>query len=164
MSEFFVATPSDTAAQINAALAEGCNLFFTPGVYNINQTINVNNPNTVVLGIGMPTLIPIGGVDTMHVADVDGVRIEGLLFDAGTTNSNTLLQIGPGGLVGEPREQPDLGPGHVLPDRRRHRGPGHQQPGRQRQQHPDRRHLGLARRPRQLAAPSAGPSTPPSTA
>src|SRR6202041_1233630 len=44
-----------------------------------------------------PTLIPTGGVDTMHVADVDGVRIDGLLFDAGTTNSNTLLQVGPAG-------------------------------------------------------------------
>ncbi len=97
MSQFFVATPSDTAAQINAALAEGCNLLFTPGVYNINQTINVNNPNTVVLGLGFPTLIPTGGVDTMHVADVSGVRLQGLLFDAGTTNSNTLLQVGPSG-------------------------------------------------------------------
>jgi hypothetical protein len=97
MSQFFVATPSNTAAQINAALAEGCNLLFTPGVYSINQTINVTNPNTVVLGLGFPTLIPTGGVDTMHVADVDGVRLQGLLFDAGTTNSNTLLQIGPAG-------------------------------------------------------------------
>ena len=50
-----------------------------------------------VLGLGFPTLIPTGGVDTMHVADVDGVRLQGLLFDAGTTNSNTLLQIGPAG-------------------------------------------------------------------
>ena len=91
MSQFFVATPSNTAAQINTALASGCNLLFTPGVYNINQTINVTNPNTVVLGIGFPTLIPTGGVNTMQVADVDGVRIQGLLFDAGTTNSNTLL-------------------------------------------------------------------------
>jgi hypothetical protein len=97
MSQFFVATPSDTAAQINAALAQGCNLFFTPGVYNINQTINVTNPNTVVLGIGFPTLIPVGGVNTMQVADVDGVRIDGLLFDAGTTNSSALLTIGPAG-------------------------------------------------------------------
>jgi hypothetical protein len=94
MSQFFVATPSDTAAQINAALAQGCNLFFTPGVYNINQTLNVTNPNTVVLGIGFPTLIPVGGVNTMQVADVDGVRIDGLLFDGGTTNSNALLTIG----------------------------------------------------------------------
>ena len=97
MSTFFVATPSDTAAQINSALTEGCNLLFTPGVYSINQTLNVTNPNTVVLGLGFPTLIPTGGVDTMHVADVDGVRLQGLLFDAGTTNSNTLLQIGPAG-------------------------------------------------------------------
>ena len=94
MSSFFVATPANTAAQINTALASGCNLLFTPGVYNINQTINVTNPNTVVLGIGMPTLIPTGGVNTMQVADVDGVRIQGLLFDAGTTNSNALLTIG----------------------------------------------------------------------
>jgi hypothetical protein len=94
MSQFFVATPSNTAAQINTALASGCNLLFTPGVYNIDQTINVTNPNTVVLGIGMPTLIPVNGVNTMQVGDVDGVRIQGLLFDAGTTNSNALLTIG----------------------------------------------------------------------
>ena len=31
---------------------------------------------------------------TMHVADVDGVRIDGLLFDAGTANSNALLAVG----------------------------------------------------------------------
>jgi hypothetical protein len=94
MSQFFVVTPSNTAAQMNAALAQGCSLFFTPGVYNINQTINVTNPNTVVMGIGMPTLIPTGGVNTMQVSDVDGVRIDGLLFDAGTTNSNALLTVG----------------------------------------------------------------------
>ncbi len=97
MSQFFVATPSDTAAQINSALAQGCNLFFTPGVYNINQTINVNNPDTVVLGVGFPTLIPQNGVNTMQVGNVSGVRIDGLLFDAGTTNSNALLTVGTSG-------------------------------------------------------------------
>jgi riboflavin synthase alpha subunit len=106
MSQFFVATPSNTAAQINAALAQGCNLLFTPGVYSINQTINVTNPNTVVLGLGFPTLIPTGGVDTMHVADVDGVRLQGLLFDAGTTNSGTLLQVGPAGSGGSHASNP----------------------------------------------------------
>ncbi len=150
MSQFFVATPSDTAAQINSALAEGCNLFFTPGVYNINQTLNVTNPDTVVLGVGFPTLIPQNGVNTMQVSDVNGVRIDGLLFDAGTTNSNALLTVGTPGVHHEPRQRPDLRPGHVLPDRRRHRRQGHQQPGRQRQQHPAQRHLGLAGRPRQL--------------
>jgi F5/8 type C domain/Putative Ig domain len=94
MSQFFVVTPSNTAAQMNAALAQGCSLFFTPGVYNIDQTLHVTSPNTVILGVGMPTLIPVGGVNTMQVADVDGVRIDGLLFDAGTTNSSALLTIG----------------------------------------------------------------------
>jgi hypothetical protein len=97
MSNFFVVTPSNTAAQMNTELAAGCSLFFTPGVYNIDQTLQVNNANTVVLGIGMPTLIPIGGIDTIHVADVDGVRLSGLLLDAGTTNSNALLTVGTSG-------------------------------------------------------------------
>jgi hypothetical protein len=97
MSQFYVVKSGDTAATINTALSEGCNLFFTPGVYHIDQTLNVNNANTVVLGIGYPTLIADNGVDVMHVADVDGVRLKGLLFDAGTTNSQALLTVGPSG-------------------------------------------------------------------
>jgi hypothetical protein len=97
MSQFFVATPSMTAATINTALSEGCNLLFTPGVYNINQTLNVTHADTTILGIGFPTLIPQGGVTTMQVSDVNGVRIKGLLFDAGTTNSAALLTVGTAG-------------------------------------------------------------------
>ncbi len=97
MSQFFVVTPANTAAQMNTALTQGCNLFFTPGVYNIDQTLNVNNPNTVLMGVGFPTLIPVGGVNTIQVADVDGIRLNGLLLDAGTTNSAALLTIGAAG-------------------------------------------------------------------
>ena len=97
MSQFFVATPSMTAATINTALSQGCNLLFTPGVYNLNQTLNVTHANTTILGLGFPTLIPQNGVNTMQVADVDGVRIDGLLFDAGTTNSAALLTVGTAG-------------------------------------------------------------------
>jgi hypothetical protein len=107
MSQFFVVTPSNTAAQMNAALAQGCNLFFTPGVYNIDQTLQVNNPDTVVMGLGFPTLIPVGGVDTIHVADVDGVRLNGLLLDAGTTNSNALLTVGTQGSSVSHASDPD---------------------------------------------------------
>ena len=97
MSQFFVATPSTGAAAINTALSEGCNLFFTPGVYHLSQTLNVTQPNTVVLGTGFPTLVPDNGVNAMQVADVDGVRLSGLLFDAGTTNSAALLTVGTAG-------------------------------------------------------------------
>jgi hypothetical protein len=97
MSQFYVVKAGDTASTINSALASGCHLFFTPGVYHLNQTLNVTKANTVVLGIGYPTLIPDNGVNAMQVADVDGVRIKGLLFDAGTTNSSALLTVGPSG-------------------------------------------------------------------
>ncbi len=96
MSQFYVAKPGVTGATLNAALAAGLNLFFTPGVYSIEQPINIARANTVVLGIGFPTLQPTGGVTPMTVGDVDGVRIAGLLFDAGTTNSASLLTVGPG--------------------------------------------------------------------
>jgi hypothetical protein len=94
---FSIVKPGDTAATINAALAAGKNLLVTPGVYHLNQTLNVTRANTVVLGLGLATFVPDNGVDAMHVADVDGVRVAGLLFDAGTTNSGILLQVGPSG-------------------------------------------------------------------
>jgi hypothetical protein len=96
-SSFYVAQPGVSAATLNQALAQGLNLFFTPGVYHLNQTVNVTRADTVVLGLGYATLIPDNGVTAMSVSDVDGVKIAGLLFDAGTTNSGVLLQVGPTG-------------------------------------------------------------------
>ena len=97
MSRFYVAHAGDGAATLNSALAQGLNLFFTPGVYHIDQTLNVTRADTVITGIGFPTLVPDNGVNAMSVADVNGVRVSSLLFDAGTTNSNTLLTIGGAG-------------------------------------------------------------------
>ncbi|GGK95604.1 hypothetical protein GCM10012284_32210 [Mangrovihabitans endophyticus] len=97
LSQFYVAKPGDSAATINQALAQGLNLIFQPGVYHVNQTINVTRANTVVMGLGYATIIPDNGVTPMQVADVDGVKVAGLLFDAGTTNSANLLVVGPNG-------------------------------------------------------------------
>ncbi|HXA61174.1 MAG TPA: RICIN domain-containing protein, partial [Streptosporangiaceae bacterium] len=97
ISQFYIAKPADTAATINAALASGKNLLFTPGVYHLTDTIRVTRADTVVLGLGLATLEADNGVTAMSVADVNGVRIGGLLFDAGTTNSPVLLQVGPAG-------------------------------------------------------------------
>ena len=96
LRRFYVAKPGDRAATINAALAAGLHLLFTPGVYPLEQTIRVTRADTVVLGIGFATLQPRDGLLPMAVDDVDGVRIAGLLFDAGTTNSAALLTIGAG--------------------------------------------------------------------
>jgi hypothetical protein len=97
MSQFYVVKPTDNAAAINGALAQNCNLFFTPGIYHVNQTINVTRPGTIILGIGYPTIVNDSGVNTMQIADVDGVRIKGLLFDAGTTIANAQLTVGTAG-------------------------------------------------------------------
>ncbi|WP_410603772.1 RICIN domain-containing protein [Amycolatopsis sp. lyj-90] len=95
ISRFFIAKPGTTASQINAALAEGKDLLITPGVYHLNETLRVTRPDTVVLGLGLATLIPDNGITAMTVADVDGVKVAGVLIDAGTTNSNTLMEVGP---------------------------------------------------------------------
>jgi hypothetical protein len=97
LSQFYVAKPGDSAATINQALAQGLNLMFQPGVYHVNGTINITRANTVVYGLGYATIIPDNGVTPMQVSDVDGVKISGLLFDAGATNSANLLVVGPNG-------------------------------------------------------------------
>ncbi|MBT2527890.1 discoidin domain-containing protein [Streptomyces sp. ISL-99] len=97
LNQFYVVKPGATAATINAALAQGLHLLFTPGIYHVDQTINVNRANTVVLGLGLATIIPDNGVTAMRVADVDGVKLAGFLIDAGPVNSPTLLEVGPQG-------------------------------------------------------------------
>lgn len=106
MSQFYVVKAGDTASTINNALNSGCNLFFTPGIYHVNQTLNVTKAGTVVLGIGYATVIPDNGVTAMQVADVPGVRVKGLLFDAGTVNSASLLTVGPSGSSGNHAANP----------------------------------------------------------
>jgi len=94
LDTFFVARPTDDVKDINTALATGRNLIFTPGVYHLDRTIDVKRPDTVVLGLGFATLVPENGITAMRVADVKGVKIAGLLFDAGPVSSDTLLQVG----------------------------------------------------------------------
>src|SRR6267378_2224886 len=96
IENFFIAQPSDSAAEINDALHRGKNLILTPGVYELDQTIAVTRPDTVVLGLGFPTLVPLNGIVSMTVASAKGIMLSGLLFDAGVTNSPVLLQVGSG--------------------------------------------------------------------
>ena len=94
INDFFVAKPTDDAQTINNALARGQNLIFTPGIYQLDKTLKVKRADTVVLGLGFPTLVPTNGITAMSVADVPGVKLTGLMFDAGTVNSPVLLQVG----------------------------------------------------------------------
>jgi hypothetical protein len=96
IDDFFIAKPGDSVQTINNALARGKNLIFTPGIYNVSKTIEVKRPDTIVLGMGLATIVPQHGVVPMEVADVKGVEISDLIFDAGPVNSPVLLQVGTG--------------------------------------------------------------------
>jgi hypothetical protein len=94
IDRFFVARPADSVATINTALRQGKNLLLTPGVYHLEQSIEVGRPGTVVLGLGFPTLVPDNGNVALKVGNADGVLLSGMMFDAGAKNSPVLLEFG----------------------------------------------------------------------
>ncbi|MEI6362293.1 MAG: adenylyl cyclase [Actinomycetes bacterium] len=96
LATFFVVKPTDSVDAINHALDRGQNLIFTPGVYNVDDTIEIGRPNTIVLGLGLATLTAVDGAVPMKVEDVNGVDIAGLTIDAGEKNSPVLLEVGGG--------------------------------------------------------------------
>jgi len=98
LDRFYIARPETaTAAALNAALAAGKNVLFTPGVYFLDDTVHVTRPDTILLGLGVPSLAATTGKPIISVADVGGVKIAGLILDAGPVDSPELLQIGPTG-------------------------------------------------------------------
>jgi hypothetical protein len=94
LSDFFVATPSDSTQTINNQLARGMNLLLTPGVYDVARSIDVKRADTVVLGLGHPTLTAADGAIPLRVADAPGVIVAGVTIDAGAVESPVLLQVG----------------------------------------------------------------------
>ncbi len=92
----YVASYLDTAESINLQIEAGNHIVLTPGIYNyLNGSIVVNRPDTVILGLGLPTLVANGGYPCMIVRDrIGGIRIGGILFDAGPDPTPTLLQWG----------------------------------------------------------------------
>jgi hypothetical protein len=94
LSDFFVATPTDSVQTINNQLARGKNLLLTPGVYDVGVSIAVKRPDTVVLGLGHATLTAVGGAIPLTIADVPGVIVAGVTIDAGTVESPVLLEVG----------------------------------------------------------------------
>jgi hypothetical protein len=98
IARFYIAYAGvDTAASLNAQLAKGKNLIFTPGIYELTEPIHITRANTVVMGLGFAMLRPTNGTAAMITEDADGIIIAGLLFDAAPTISPVLLQIGPDG-------------------------------------------------------------------
>ncbi|MGL1933675.1 MAG: coagulation factor 5/8 type domain-containing protein [Fibrobacterales bacterium] len=108
ISAFYIASPGDAVTDINAELAKGKHLILTPGVYNLTDAIAVKHPKTVVLGLGLPTLVPQHGGAALTAADESGIVLAGLVIDAGPTSSETLLQIGEPGSNKDHSDNPIL--------------------------------------------------------
>jgi len=98
--QVFVASSSDTAARINSKLALGLHVVFSPGIYSLNESLKVVKTNQVLLGIGMATLIPPSGEPAIVVSNVDGVRLAGLLVQAGSELVDTMVKWGEGAYAG----------------------------------------------------------------
>ena len=108
LARFLVARPDMPVGRINAALAAGRHLLLTPGVYRLDEPIRVERASTVVLGLGLATLLAMRGAAALTVADVADVTIAGLLVDAGPAMSPVLVQVGPRGARRDHRAAPTL--------------------------------------------------------
>jgi len=108
IAQFHIARPGDTAAALNAQLAAGKHLLFTPGEYLLTETLQVTRPGTVVLGIGFPTLRSDNGAPLVKTADVDGLTIAGLFLDAGREDSGVLMEVGPPGSKARHKTNPTV--------------------------------------------------------
>ena len=53
------------------------------GIYNLTESLKISSPNQVLLGLGLATLISGAGKPCIEVADVAGVRVAGVMMQAG---------------------------------------------------------------------------------
>jgi hypothetical protein len=96
INKFYIAkAATDTASSLNTALQQGYHLILTPGIYHLSGSLDVIYADTVILGLGMATLTPDNGTPAMTIADVGGVSVSGILFDAGPMKSPSILTVGP---------------------------------------------------------------------
>lgn len=103
---FYIANPDvDTADSINKQLKAGKNIIFQPGVYHVDKPIEVKKANTVLLGLGLATIIPDNKDSGMKIGNVGGVSVAGLIFDAGNY-SETMLTVGTEGTKKNHEENP----------------------------------------------------------
>lgn len=98
ISDFYIANPTiDNAASINKALSRRKNILFSPGIFKLNESLKVTHAGTILMGIGMATLVPQNGNMAIEVSDVDNVTVAGIIFDAATMPTKVMMQVGEAG-------------------------------------------------------------------
>jgi hypothetical protein len=94
LDDFYIAHGQDTSDTLNEALQSGKNLLLTPAVYNLDKPLHVTRAGTILYGLGFATLAVHSGNSALRVDNVPGVRIAGLMVDAGEDISPCLVEIG----------------------------------------------------------------------
>ena len=99
-----ILNPKMTASEINQSIKGGSTsepiaVIFTPGIYELDETLLVENNGTVILGIGVPVLSGTKPHISIMQTKANGVKIGGIIFEAGSNdklNSDdpSLLEIG----------------------------------------------------------------------
>ncbi|MCR5031369.1 MAG: sialidase [Lachnospiraceae bacterium] len=104
ITDWYIAQPgTDSAETINAAILEGKNILFTPGIYNLYEPIVVEQDDRMLLGLGLASLRACNGNACIETKG-SNLTIAGLLFDAGVAaekdgkkvSSPNLLYVGEG--------------------------------------------------------------------
>eukprot|EP01046_Picozoa_sp_COSAG06_P040698 COSAG06_NODE_4952_length_3835_cov_222.486884_1_plen_105_part_00 len=85
------------------------------GIYQLEAALEVKQKGQVILGLGLATLVPTAGTSIIKVGSVDGVRVAGLLLQAGMEESPTLLEWGEEGYAGD-AEDPGVRFDRINPD------------------------------------------------
>jgi len=85
MADVFVARDGENAEAIQIGIQGKKALLLTPAIYEIGSPIVISNPNFVILGIGMPTLVTTTGLSAIVVEPAaTGVRVAQVLLEAGS--------------------------------------------------------------------------------
>lgn len=108
IDNFYIADADrDTAETLNRAIETGKSIIFTPGIYAIESPLEVTRTDTVLYGMGLATLRTVdGNADTcVRISDVGGVKVCGLLIDAGTF-TDTLMEVGEAGSSADHSDNP----------------------------------------------------------
>ena len=78
----------------------GLHVVMSPGIYHLDEPLTLSHSGQVLLGLGLATLVPTRQNAVVRVGDVDGVRVAGLLLQAGPqaggAMSPALLEWGTG--------------------------------------------------------------------
>lgn len=91
LSEFGVLHPEDDMKTINSVFAEKKNILFTPGIYEIDQTIEVTLDNSLIVGMGYATLTGVANLDKIMSVKSANNKLSSLLFQCDAKIGNQLV-------------------------------------------------------------------------